>query len=198
MPHGLFGSSITARLSGRWCATRVKRWAFCHGWKNLTRQRGRALRLRNKVAALFEMEQMLAGKQPDEAKALTGLNHRWPADCPAADQPAARPDGRGALPTIVKECHLPPVTSGVLGIRTVAAAEFGQRTLLSNRIDPRRPRRYRSGARRGHEGSAVFLPGRWSINSNEFGPRSASSSRRQSSIGTTTRRHPLRKPCAMK
>jgi hypothetical protein len=63
------------------------------------------------VKTLFEMEQMLAGKQPD-AGGFYGLNSpKWPAEIlpPIDDTLAAK--GAVLYKAICQRCHLPPVTS---------------------------------------------------------------------------------------
>jgi hypothetical protein len=64
------------------------------------------------VKTLFEMEQMLAGKQPDADRGFNGLNSpKWPTDIlpPIDDALAAK--GAVLYKEICQGCHLPPVTS---------------------------------------------------------------------------------------
>lgn len=63
------------------------------------------------VKELFEIEQLLAGKQPDAERGFNGLKSpKWPTVLPAIDADLA---AKGAVlyQKICQECHLPPVTS---------------------------------------------------------------------------------------
>jgi mono/diheme cytochrome c family protein len=64
------------------------------------------------VNTLFEVEEMIAGKQPNASRGFNGLQSpKWPSDIlPAIDSKLAA-KGAALYKEICQECHLPPVAS---------------------------------------------------------------------------------------
>lgn len=64
------------------------------------------------VKTLFEMEQMLAGKQPDASSGFNGLRSpKWPESILGKINADLAAKGAALYKQICQECHLPPVTS---------------------------------------------------------------------------------------
>jgi hypothetical protein len=79
---------------------------------------------------LFEMEQMLAGEQPDATRGFGGLKSpAWPADILPPIDSALAEKGAALYKEICQECHLTPVTSAEFwnSKRWLDPNKFGQR-----------------------------------------------------------------------
>ena len=124
------------------------------------------------VATLFEMEQMLAGKQPDVSQGFNGLKSpQWPETILGQINPDLAAKGAALYQTICQECHLPPVTSAEFwgSKRWSPPNSAGERYFQVELIpishigtDPAQAEDMKA--------RKVFLPAALDINSNEFGP----------------------------
>jgi hypothetical protein len=90
------------------------------------------------IKTLFEIEQLLAGKQPDDRHGFTGLNSpKWPAEVlPPIDTKLAA-KGAELYATLCQGCHMPPVTNAAFWAseRWTPPNSAGERYLKMELID---------------------------------------------------------------
>jgi hypothetical protein len=124
------------------------------------------------VQTLFEMEQLLAGKQPDASNGFTGLKSpKWPEAILGKIDSDLAAKGAALYKTICQECHLPPVTSAEFweAKRWLPPNSAGKRYFQVELIpishigtDPAQAA--------GMKNRKVSIPANLDIKSNEFGP----------------------------
>jgi len=124
------------------------------------------------VATLFEMEQLLAGKQPDVSQGFSGLKSpQWPETILGQINPDLAAKGAALYHTICQECHLPPVTSAEFwgSTRWLPPNSAGERYFQVELI-PISHIGTDSAQAEDMKARKVLLPAVLGINSNEFGP----------------------------
>jgi hypothetical protein len=124
------------------------------------------------VQTLFEMEQMLAGKQPDASNGFSGLKSpKWPENILGKINPDLAAKGAALYKAICQECHLPPVTEAEFweSKRWLPPNSAGERYLQVELVptshigtDPAQAE--------GMKNRKVSIPANVDIKSNEFGP----------------------------
>jgi hypothetical protein len=124
------------------------------------------------VQTLFEIEQLLAGKQPDASNGFTGLKSpKWPEAILGQINSDLAAKGAALYKAICQGCHLPPVTSAEFweSKRWLPPNSAGERHFQVELIpishigtDPAQAA--------GMKSRKVSLPATLDIKSNEFGP----------------------------
>ena len=124
------------------------------------------------VKTLFEMEQLLAGKQPDSSSGFNGLKSpKWPENILGKIDMNLAAKGAVLYKQICQDCHLPPVTSKEFweSKRWLPPNAAGERYFQVELIpishigtDP--------GQATGMKNRKVLLPAALGINTDEFGP----------------------------
>ena len=122
--------------------------------------------------ALFDIERLLAGNQPEEGRGFSGLNSpRWPAGIlpPVDNQLAAK--GADLYKSLCQSCHMPPVTTDAFWAskRWLPPNSAGERYLDLELIDIKHigtdPAQAEDMRNR-----RVSIPNSLEITSNQFGP----------------------------
>ena len=140
-------------------------------WLDMQGEKQNAFSSSVQARALFEMEQLLAGKQPDAEHGFSGLvSPQWPADVlPPIDR--SRADKGAALyKEMCQSCHLPPVGSPGFWTsdRWLPPNETGERYLDLELVDINHVGTDPHQAA-DMSGRHVALPPRFGIRNTEFG-----------------------------